>query len=87
MSRNEFGKRGGTSATANRKAEIIEGDFGLHGKFRKRVFFGQRFMSYSRHGENLQPLIQAWHTVERAQETTGYNHDGVFIVVEAKVIK
>lgn len=63
---NGYGKRGGTSATAGRKAETIEMTaVGL--TFRKRVFFGQRFLTVTQRDENGRSLVTASHTAEEAQ--------------------
>lgn len=60
-----YGKRGGTSATAGRKSETISvsiaGD-----TYRKRVFFGQRFIVVSQH-EGQPPVVTAHHTQEQAE--------------------
>jgi hypothetical protein len=64
---NGYGKRGGTGATAGRKAEIlIDPTSGT----RKRVYFGQRFLSVVQQHEAAEMFVSAWHTREEAQQQT-----------------
>lgn len=56
----DFGKRGGTGATAGRKAETIAATI-AGTTYRKRVFFGQRFIVVSQY-EGQKPVITAHHT-------------------------
>lgn len=61
-----FGRKGGTSATAGRKAETISAT--INGTtYQKRVFFGQRFITVSRR-EGRPPIVTAWYTAEQAKD-------------------
>lgn len=56
-----YGTKGGTSATAGRKAETICAEvFGQ--TYTKRVFFGQRFLVVSQADADSEPMISAWPT-------------------------
>jgi hypothetical protein len=61
-----YGKKGGTGATAGRKAEMIEAEI-AGTLYRKRVFFGQRFLVVSQRANDPKPLVTAWHTEEEAR--------------------
>lgn len=59
-----FGRKGGTSATAGRTAETISAT--INGTtYRKRVFFGQRFITVSCRVGN-KPIVTGWHSAEKA---------------------
>lgn len=80
-----YGRKGGMSATAGRRAETIQAVIdGV--TYSKRVFFGQRFLLvYLKAGR--EPLVTAWHDRAAAEgnalgcEKDGYRH----VVVEATV--
>lgn len=61
-----YGEKGGTSATAGRKSEtivaVIAGE-----EYRKRVFFGQRFLVVSQRESEPKPFVTAWHTQGEAE--------------------
>jgi hypothetical protein len=55
----DFGKKGGTSRTAGRRAETICAEF-CGARYTKRVFFGQRFITVLQAEPEDKPLVQAW---------------------------
>lgn len=62
-----YGQKGGDGPTAGRRAEIIEADI-CGAVVRKRVFFGQRWISFLQKEAASEPLVQAWHSKEEAQQ-------------------
>ena len=54
-----LGKRGGTSATAGRKAETIAATVD-NVTYSKRVYFGQRALTIIHSLDREGPLVQAW---------------------------
>ena len=63
---NGHGKKGGTGATAGRKAEVVVLDTPA-GRFTKRVFFGQRWMVVLQFEENDAGIVTAFHTEAEAK--------------------
>jgi hypothetical protein len=61
-----YGQRGGTSATAGRKAETIEATFPDGSVRRKRVFSGQRAMTLCA-SEEFGEIVTAWEDLPIAQ--------------------
>jgi hypothetical protein len=79
------GKKGGTSSTAGRKAEIISVE--IEGVvFSKRVFAGQRFLLvYFSTGKP--PLVTAWPDEASARKNaTGCERDGYRSVIAAATV-
>lgn len=60
-----YGKRGGRSITAGRKAETIKADFGAGIIRQKRVYFGQRALTLV--ADESGELVQAWPDLKKAQ--------------------
>lgn len=81
----EIGQKGGTSATAGRKAEVIEAIIdGV--TYSKRVFFGQRVLLVY-FSDRREPLITAWRDFAAAEENArGAEERGSrYIIREATV--
>lgn len=64
---NGYGTKGGTGATAGRKAETIVAVIAGF-TFKKRVFFGQRFIAVCEREEWGRPIVTAWHSQEEAEQ-------------------
>jgi hypothetical protein len=60
----DYGRKGGTSATAGKRAETIVDRCGT----RKRVFHGQRWLLVQQRDEADKPIIRAYHSEEDATE-------------------
>lgn len=66
--------RGGTSATAGRKSQLLRDPRNGH---TKRVFFGQRYLVISlSNGGDGKPLITAWRTQEEAARAAASQRAG-----------
>ncbi len=81
-----IGRKGGTSATANKKAETIEAIIdGV--TFSKRVFHGQRVLLVYFKADR-DPLVTVWHDEATALENAnGCEKDGYRAVIVQGVVK
>lgn len=61
-----YGRKGGDGATAGKKAETIEATI-AGTTYRKRVFFGQRFIAVCQRPEWDRPIVTTWRTQEEAE--------------------
>lgn len=66
---NTYGKKGGIGATRDRQSETIVATI-AGTTYRKRVFFGQRFIEVFQNASMANPIIRAWHLESEAAKAS-----------------